>query len=103
MVEFKEIYRDFVCILEKHTGKRFATIKQYNDGSKNIYILKLEILYMSPEEKVNFTFFTKKRAIEISNAFLNIESKGFYWSESIGEFYYRFKLTKNKFNKKGGN
>jgi len=89
----EEIYRNFVCVLEKHTGKRFATITRYNDGSKNIYTVKLEILYMSPEEDEDFMFFTKKHAIEISNAFLDIESEEFYWSESIREFCERFKLS----------
>jgi len=90
----KEIYRNFVCILKKHTGKRFATITRHNDNKKNIYSVKLEIIYMSPKKKVNLTFFTKKRAIAISNAFLDVENEEFYWSESIGEFYDRFKSSK---------
>jgi len=89
----EEIYRCFACVLTKHAGKRFATITRCNDGSKNIYKVQLEIREMTPEEDEGFTFFTKKRAIKFSNAFLDVENEEFYWSESIDAFYDRFKST----------
>ena len=90
MDEKMEIYRNFVSVLEKHKGKRFATIFKHNDSRKNIYTVLLEITQCTPEEAETFEFFTKKRAFEFSNAFLDTYGEEYYWSESISVFYDRY-------------
>jgi len=86
----KEIFHSFARVSDGSMGKRVVSILKKNDGRKNIYTVILEIKSMTPEECEEVTFYTRKYAERLADAFLDTSDPNFYWSESIDGFFHRW-------------
>ncbi|MHA1490662.1 MAG: hypothetical protein ACTSRI_13520 [Promethearchaeota archaeon] len=67
-------------------------IYKNNDSKKNMYTIFLETKDATPEEIEEITSFTKKKAFELVDCFLDAEREDVYRSQSIKEFldnYYK--------------
>ena len=84
------IFKDCTRVLDKHTGKRFASVYKKNNGHKNIYNIILKSRNMTPEEESALTFYTKRNAMRIADAFLDTGRDEFYWSQSIDDFLKKY-------------